>query len=837
MRKYCLFLVALLVLISLDAKPKKKRGDKKFPKILEEVVVAPKNLITSYKGSETKYFDLLHTKLNIKPIFNKKELVGTAELLIRPHFYNQNKVVLDAKYMQIHSVAVKKNSKNLPLTFVYDTTQLTITLDTIYTRFDSLTLLINYTATPYQQDSLQVDDGRGMYFIDVEDKNPYKPMHLWTQGEEESNSCWFPTFDATNQKSSEEIYVTIDKNLTSLSNGLLISSKDNGDGTKTDYWKQDKPHSPYLFFLAVGDFYKSVDHWRDKEVSAYTFPKYKDAVAEIFKNMPEMMEFFSNKLGVDFPWDKMANVMAFDYTAGAMENTSAIIYYDRLLCDRQQLVDGDFDWIISHELFHQWFGDLVTAESWANLTLNESFADFSEALWTEYKYGQTEAEIYRNKSMGKYLYSSHVYDEPIMNYYYNHPHDLFDNIRYEKGGIVLNMLRNYVGDEAFFLSLHKYLNEHKFGNAELSDLRKTFEEVTGKDLNWFFTQWWNEKGFPVLNITHKYDATNKTIALTIQQTQKGTAIFRIPTKVNIYINGKIETKIIEITDKTNTFYFPAATAPQFVNFDADKVLLCEKTEDLSEAENIFKYYNAPKTKDKLEAIEALAPKLKGNSAIQNVFYDALQNKNWYIRLNAINLLKVNRFSNSQKLSTALQNTIQTDTNPEVREKALNKYVQLEREKSIPLCEKIIRTDSSYSVIANALTHLNTYDKNKAYTEAVKWNSTESRRIIVALCNIYKDTTADQMEFFKKAIWLNTPYTFYPNFKSFSQYLTNVNLNDLEKGILFLSDIYTYEESNYNKDGAKQAIQNLKSYFAEKAKKDKQADLKLQVVKKVGRAVL
>lgn len=835
MRKYILLFLIVLIFTSLDAKPRKKRGSKKLPKMLDELVITPQNFITSYKASSTKYFDLLHTKLYLKPIFKDKTLEGTAELLLKPHFYNQDKLILDAKYMQIHSVTVKSIFGNKPLTYSYDTLQLTIQLDTIYTANQQFIINIQYTATPYLQDSMQVEDGRGLYFIDVENKNPYKPTHLWTQSEEESGSCWFPTIDATNQKTSQEIFVTIDSNLTSLSNGLLIDTKWNNDGTKTDHWKQDKPHSPYLFFLTVADFYKSVSTWRDKEVSAYTFPKYKNDVAEIFKNMPEMMEYFSTLLGVDFPWDKMANVMAYDYTAGAMENSSAIIYYDRLLCDRQQLIDGNFDWIIAHELFHQWFGDLVTAESWANLTLNESFADYSEYLWMNYKYGKEEADGYRIEATDKYLNSYSYKNNAIVYYYYDHPHDMFDNIRYEKGGAVLHMLRNYVGDQAFFLALSNYLKAHKFGNAEVADLRKSLENVTGKDLSWFFNQWWFEKGHPILDITHKYDAANKTIELTIHQTQteKEGPIFRIPTKVAIYTNGKVITKTIDITDKISTFYFPSESAPQLVNFDADKVLLCEKTEDLSEAENIFKFYNAPTVKDKLEALTALSYKQKGNAAIQEVFYKAMQDKSWYVRNKAIDEIEIDKFISKSRLSLALQNIIHTDLKSDVRENALNKLSKIEKEKCVELVERVLQKDSSYQVLAAALSILQKYDYAKVYSYAEKWNNTESRALMKSICSIYKDSTADKMDFFKKAIWLNTYSTFYSNFRSIEVYLQNVSTTQLEQGILFLRDIATYEESDYIKDAAIQTIRNLKYYFTEKSKKDKLADIKLQIVTKAG----
>lgn len=839
MRKFGLLVCMLLVFSVLYANCPRKKSKKKYHSQLEEIVVTPQNFITSYKASYQKLFDLQRTKLHLTPNFKQKTLSGKATLTLKPHFYEQNQLVLDAKWMQIAAVALKTNETYKTLKFTYDNLLLKIDLDKYYSKNDQIEIEIDYVALPYQQDSLQVEDGRGLYFIDTEDKNPYKPMHLWSQGESESASCWFPTLDATNQKSTQEIFVTIDTAMVSLSNGLLIDSKPNGDGTKTDHWKQDKPHSPYLFFLGVGDYYISRDKWRDKEVTAYTFPKYKDDVAEIFKNLPAMMEFFSKILGVDYPWDKLGNIMSYDYTAGAMENTSAIIYFDRMLCHRQQLIDGDFDWIIAHELFHHWFGDLVTAESWANLTINESFADYSEYLWYDFRDGKDEGDAVKYKSTQKYFRTYKYKNEPIVNYYYVHPSDVFDGIRYEKGGAVLHMLRYYVGDDAFFKSLNKFLQQYKFNNAELSDLRKCFEETTGEDLNWFFNQWWLDKGHPILDITHQYDEKNKTIALTVRQTQRSIdgPTFRIPTKVDIYSNNTKETKVIDITDRIQTFYFPSDTVPQLVNFDADKVLVCEKTENLSTAQNLFKYYNAPLFVDKLEAINALALVQKANVTIQELLLKALQDKNWTLREEALDAIEIDKFDNKTKLSLALQQVIYTDNNSHVREKAIQKYARLEKNKSIDVLETVLKKDSSFICLSAALAQLNTYDKSKAYTYATKLSSTENSSLLVAIGRIFKDTTADNMEFFKKAIWLNGPYTFYSNFRSFADYLEKANNTDLEKGILFLKDIYTYEESNYNKQGAKQIVGNLYYYFNEKAKKDSQASVKLQIVKKAGKELL
>ncbi len=265
--------------------------------------------------------------------------------------------------------------------------------------------------------------------------------------------------------------------------------------------------------------------------------------------------------------------------------------------------------------------------------------------------------------------------------------------------------------------------------------------------------------------------------------------------------------------------------------------MCEKTEDLSEAENIFKFYNAPLYLDKLEALRALSSRQKDNVAVQSVFLKALQDKNWYIRMEAVDAVEPDKFQSKAQLSLAIQNIINTDEKSAVREKAINKMSKIEKEKSVETFEKVLNKDSSYICLSAALNNLKNYNKPKAYEYAVKLSASESPDIVIAVGKVFKDTTADNLEFFKKAIWLNSPRTFYSNFRSFGEYLEIANNSTLEKGILFLKDIYTYEESDYNTQGAKQVVKNLSYYFADKAKKDKQADIKLQIVNKTGRELL
>ncbi|MCY1554332.1 Aminopeptidase N [compost metagenome] len=144
--------------------------------------------------------------------------------------------------------------------------------------------------------------------------------------------------------------------------------------------------------MAVGDFAVQKDTWKGKEVAYYVPKAYGPYARNIFNHTPEMMQFFSDKLGVPYPWDKYSQVVGYNYVSGAMENVTASLFGSFNLKNDRELADAPNDFIVAHELFHQWFGDYVTCESWGQLTVNESFADYSEYLWTEYKYGPYRAE-------------------------------------------------------------------------------------------------------------------------------------------------------------------------------------------------------------------------------------------------------------------------------------------------------------------------------------------------------------------------------------------------------------------------------------------------------------
>ena len=402
----------------------------------------------TYRAEKEKKHNLIHTKLNVDFNFDDKSMNGEAWITAKPHFYATNTIALDANAMLIHEVSLN----NKVLSYDYNEYVLEIELPKTYTKNEEFTIYIKYTARPEkvkEVGSKAITDAKGLYFINADSKDTTKPIQIWTQGETQANSAWFPTIDAPNQKMTQELFITVPNKYQTLSNGTLVNQTKKGNN-RTDYWKQDKKHAPYLAFMGVGEFVIIEDNYKNIPVNYYVEKEYAPYAKDIFGLTPEMIEFFSEKLGVDYPWAKYSQIVVRDYVSGAMENTTAVVHGEQAYQKPGQLIDNNLqENTIAHEIFHHWFGNLVTSESWSNLTLNESFANYGEYLWRAHKYGKTDAEMHYYDQVEAYKNGQNQ-GKNLVRFTYDEREELFDLVSYNKGGAILHMLRTYLGDNAFF---------------------------------------------------------------------------------------------------------------------------------------------------------------------------------------------------------------------------------------------------------------------------------------------------------------------------------------------------------------------------------------------------
>ncbi len=697
---------------------------------------------SSYRAEKEKISDLVHTKLKVDFDYSKRQMHGEAWITLEPHFYNVSELELDAKAMLIHKVT----RKGKDLKYEYDGNKLKINLANVYGKGEQYTIYIKYTARPEevkQEGSAAITDAKGLYFIDPDETDPKKPTQIWTQGETESSSCWFPTIDSPNQKTSQEIYITVPNKYVTLSNGLMKSQTENSDGTRTDYWKFDQKHAPYLFFMGIGKYSIVKDKWKDIAVDYYVEKEYEPYAKGIFGLTPEMIQFFSDYTGVEYVWPKYAQIVGRDYVSGAMENTTAVIHGEMAYQTSSQLVDENtWESTIAHELFHHWFGDLVTAESWSNLTVNESFANYSEYLWMEYKYGKDAADDHRYDEIQGYISPENELKD-LVRFHYNSREDMFDGVSYNKGGAILHMLRNYIGDAAFKEGIKTYLNDNKFGTGEAHQLRLAFEKVSGKDLNLFFNQWYFSNGHPKLDIKYTYSEAANLVTVQIKQTQENS--FEFPFAIDVYEGAKPKRYNVWVDEKEKSFTFKYTNKPKLVNAGANRTLLAEITDNKTTENYIHLYTYGDKYEDRREAIETLADN-QNEDAPYKVMIKAMNDKYYGLRILAIDKIDISK-ANSKEAIGIIEKLASTDKKTLVQAKAISKLELLEDKKYTVLYKKALESKSS-SVKGSALKALYKVDKEAALTfaNAIE-DDTERESLKDALIPVYiLDKTEAQMPF-------------------------------------------------------------------------------------------
>jgi len=776
-----------------------------------------------YNPSRTLLTDLIHTKLEVNFDWKKSRMNGKATISAKQHFYASDSFILDAKGMDINKVVLNGKA----LTYIYaDSLKLRIKLDKVYSRDENFTVVIDYVSKPDERTtkgSAAITSDKGLYFINPKGEVKGKMPQIWTQGETEANSVWFPTVDAPNAKSTQEMLITVEDKYLTLSNGKMIASVKNVNGTRTDHWKQDLPHAPYLFMMAVGEFKVVKDVYtrpdgNKMDVNYYVEPEFEGNAKAIFGETPAMIKFFSQKLGVEYPWDKYSQIVVRDYVSGAMENTGAVIFGDYVYKTDVELIDDNDQSTIAHELFHHWFGDLVTCESWANLPLNESFANYSQYLWDENRYGIDEADYQSEKEASGY------FNNGVQQGYHNliwfehfDKEDMFDGHSYNKGGRILHMLRNYLGDEAFFKGLNNYLTTNKYKAAEVHNLRMAFEEVSGEDLNWFFDQWFLSKGHPIVFTTQTMDTENKTVTISTKQKQTTDdfPIYKLPVTFAIWdSNGKRSEKVV-IDSIDQSFTFTYSGELKNVLFDENQVLLGKFYEDKPVSQFVHQYYNSPRYLARLTALNRTM-RVKSNE-VSKLMYDAMNDPFWGIREAAVNnYAKVNE-KLEEKFLLKIKEIAQNDVKSQTRSTAVNSLGSLSKEDATVFLKGVLAKEKSFLVISSALQALMIANPDEALALARNMEKENNKSTNVTIAEIYSQKgEAQDYPFFEKVL-KNGTLKGYEELRVMFAYVVYVIRMDIdlqEKSHNML--VYLNENgNNYTKMYFSRAVEYVMSAFYEK----------------------
>lgn len=743
-----------------------------------------------YNASASRTVDLLHTKLELSFDWGKEEVIGKASLTLVPYFYPIDKVRLDAKGFTFNAIQLMDGS---PLTYEYDNREVVINLPTVYTKKDTIRMLFDYNVQPRADGgSDAITSDKGLFFINPRGEEGDKPQQIWTQGETENNSRWFPTVDKPNERCTQEMYLTVEDRFVTLSNGLLISSTDNSDGTRTDYWKMDEPHAPYLFMIAIGEFAVIEDTpYKGKPVNYYVEPAYAEHAKAIYPHTPAMLGFFSDITGVDYPWSKYSQVTVRDYVSGAMENTTGVIFGDFMQQTERELIDELInDKIVAHEMFHHWFGDYVTCESWANLTLNEGFANYSEYLWLEHHYGRDEADQHLLEEWEGYLSSAREDIHPLIHYGYDDKEDMFDAHSYNKGGAILHMLRKAIGDEAFFSGFQRYLEDNAYSAVEVDELRMAFEDVTGEDLHWFFDQWYMNQGQPSLAIDYNYDSDNQEVIVMVKQTQDGRkmpAVFQLLTSIDVYLPGQTNPVRHEvmIDQRQQEIRLPAASAPSLVVFDAERSTLAIWEDNKSQDQLAYQLENAPLFLDRYQALNELSEE---HPSFEKLVQKALQDPFYGIRLLALTRAP-QETANSTILDIIAKLAIE-DKHSEVRADAIYFLTAANYEQATDIAKEAIEA-RPYNVVSSGLANLYELQPAEGLAAANNLADETNNSLVRTIGNIYAATgNAEYLPYFSKNLENIEGFAAISFFEDYGELLIASKEVNMEKGIKKLQAIGT-----------------------------------------------
>jgi aminopeptidase N len=648
-----------------------------------------------------KQFAIKHLKLEIKPNFDEKNIECRETLDIIPIEDNLQYVILDAAELNIRSVHV--DGKGLQFKALEE--KVRIELPTPATEDEQVRISINYDAKPR----------RGFFFVKPDKDYPNKQLQAWTQGEASESKYWFPCFDHPDMKFTSEMIVEVPSDFVVISNGKLVNVT-KGKSVKY-HWKEEHQHPAYLTSLVIGKFEEIKEKYDGIELLYYVPEDMVDKVSLSFSNTINMMKFFEEYTGVKYPFDKYSQVTVDNFVYGGMENVSATTLTMDTLHDKKAHLDFTSDHLVSHELAHQWFGDLVTCRDWQHIWLNESFATYFEALYWQNSRGEDEFNYYVMQLAEEYFdEASKRYRRAIVTNVYKHPDDLFDRHTYEKGACVLHVLRNLVGDSIFRRAVKLYLERFGNKNAETDDLRKCVEEVSGLSLQQFFEQWLRKPGHPELKIEYDFDHGSKVATIKLSQTQStddGTPIYIFPLDIHITTSGGKKQFRFSIDSKEHTLQIPLDSEPLWFSVDPSNKLL-KRMDVKAPKQMLVEQLKNGSPVERIYATKALS-NFSSDDVVDALKEVMMKDSFWGVSAECARALSKMKTDNAYKvLVDAL-----SIKHPKARRAVVKAIGEFKKKESLSALQPLFQDDESYFVQAESALSLGKSTSKEAFSLLLK----------------------------------------------------------------------------------------------------------------------
>ena len=675
-------------------------------------------------------FDTRHIALDLRFDWEREQVSGVETVVFRPLIPDLRKIQLDAAEMTITSAKMADGSA---LKFEMDlpNQKLRIELGRPFQLTEEITVVIEYhTSGP--QTKLAGLVGAALRFIKPTSEDPTKPKQIWSQGEPEYNHYWFPCYDHPNDFFTSEITATVEKPLSVISNGKLLDTKDNKDGTRTFHWKIEQPHASYLTSIVVGEYVPIVSEYQGIPIITNVYPSEVKEGKVTTARLTEMVKFFSEKTGLKYPYAKYAQTTARDF-GGGMENISATTQTDNMIHDARTELDSNTDGLQSHELAHQWFGDYVTCRDWSDIWLNESFATYFQAMWDEHKLGGDDF-LYSDVKGNQDAYLKAWKEgnrHPIVTKNYANPDAVFDTYAYPRGGAVLHMLRQNLGEDNWWRAINYYLRKYANQPVETEQFRIAIEESTGQAMDWFFDEWLYRMGHPIFRVTQDYDPAAKTLKLSVEQLQTidsgsqfpQVALFQTPVNIEIGTASGTRLERVQILPKKQqSFSLPVDSKPLLVNFDYHGTLIKEVEFDKTTEDLAYQMTRDEDVLGRLWALSELQTRVKAATtsetekqqialALSNV---VTRDKFWGVRVSAATALADLKPPSARSALIAAT----SDADARVRARAVTALADSRDASLAGLYVKLLG-DQSYAVIKAAALALGATKSPDAYEALMK----------------------------------------------------------------------------------------------------------------------
>lgn len=648
---------------------------------------------------EESPFDAIHYRVSLEfpassllqPAFN-----GEVQLTFRAKNDPLQILPLDSVGLKVSKILLLNTFENLH--FEQRGEKLEIDLGRPYTARESATVVITYRWESRSE---------GVYFRSRDGVSGIES--IYSQSEPELSKFWFPSNAHPNDRATFEAVLRVPSPFVAVSNGALVDSHEE-NGMRTTHWSMQEPMASYLFVVTAGKWGVHRENWRDIPVEYYGPADDMDRLSYSLRNTPDMLSFFSDRMGFKYPYEKYAQTVVPQYMWGGMEHTTATTLTDRTVHGPNENTQYSSDGLTSHELAHQWFGDLITCKSWDHLWLNEGFATYFASLYTEHSLGRV-AYLREMAEASDWYFEEEGHDaRPVVfPYYRNGLDDYFDSHAYAKGAWVLHMLRSRLGDASFFAGIRAYLHEYQGQLAVTEDLRRSLERSSGKDLAGFFDQWLLKPGYPVFNVLWKYDEASSLVQLEVTQVQNralpggvaGTVpVFKGP--LPIEVDGIRHT--IQINSEWEVHALPSKSRPRYVNFNSDNDWLAQVHlhQELGEWQGQLKY--SLDVTARVRAVQSLQGYPESTASILEC---ARQDSETWVRIHCLNSLEWMMQSAPESVQITIVNQAielaRADENWEVREAAVSLLGRAKAQSAMAMkgLVEVLRTDVAVKVVAAA----------------------------------------------------------------------------------------------------------------------------------------